>query len=72
MISFGIREYIRLVGSISLSQSEKERLAEDLIQRMELRKEFPKKHVAAASAVVVLAIGAFLAAREIKQDINIM
>lgn len=72
MNNFGIKEYIRLIGSVSLSQSEKDRIAEELIQKMELKKEISKKHVAAASAVAVLAIGAFLAAREIKQDVNIM
>lgn len=72
MNNFGINEYRRLIASLSLSQSDKERVAEELIQRLELRKEISKKYVAAASFVAALAIGALLAAREIKQDVNIM
>lgn len=70
MIDHNIGEYIRLIGSLSLNQSEKDRIADYLIQRS--KKEISGKYVAAASAVAFLAVSTFLIARGMKQDINIM
>lgn len=67
-----IEEYIRLMGSVSLTQSQKDCIADYIIRRSEERKDLSGKHFAAASAVAVLAIGTFLIARGIRQDINIM
>lgn len=67
-----IREYIRLISSISLNQSGKVRVADYLIRKSTEKKELSGKHFAAASAVAVVAVGAFLVARGMKQDINIM
>ncbi len=72
MIDQEIRAYIRLIGSISLNQSSKDRTADLLIQRVTDRKEISGKYVAAASAVAFLAVSTFLIARGMKQDINIM
>ena len=72
MIDHDIREYIRLIGSISLSQAKKDRIADYLIQKGADKKEISTKYVAAASAVAFLAVGTFFLARGMKQDINIM
>lgn len=72
MIENEIREYIRLIGSLSLNQSAKERVTACLIEKNANKKEISGKYVAAASAVAVLAISTFLIARGIRQDINIM
>lgn len=72
MIDNSIREYIRLIGSISLSQTDKTRIADYLIEKSLDKKEFSVKYVAAASAVAFLAVSTYLIARGSKQDINIM
>ncbi|MBR2868308.1 MAG: hypothetical protein IKB88_04465 [Clostridia bacterium] len=72
MIDQEIREYIRLISSLSLKQSSKERIADLLIQRVTDRKEISGKYVAAASAVAFLVVSTFLIARGMKQDVNIM
>lgn len=72
MIDFDIREYVRLMSSISLSQSEKDRITQYLIEERLTKKEISKKYVAAASVVAALAVGAVLAVRNSRQDINIM
>ena len=72
MIDYGISEYARLLGSISLSQSDKERIAEQLFRENLTRKEIPKKYVAAASIFAVLAVGTVMAVRGMKQDVNMM
>lgn len=72
MIDNDIREYTRLIGSLSLNQSDKDRIADYLIQKSEGRKEISGKYVAAASAVAVLAVSTLLIARGRKQDIDIM
>ncbi len=72
MIDREIREYIRLIGSLSLNQSGKDRITEFLVQNGEYRKEISAKYVAVASAVAFLAVGTFFLARGMKQDINIL
>lgn len=72
MIDHEIRDYIRLIGSLSLNQSEKSRIAEYLIHKNSEKKEMSSKYVAAASAVAFLAVGTYLIARGMKQDVNIM
>lgn len=57
MIDTYIKEFVRMVNSVSLTQTDKNRIAESLIQRTASRKDFSKKHVAAASAAVVVAVG---------------
>lgn len=71
MIDHDIREYVRIIGSLSLSQAVKDRITEELIKNADKR-EISGKYVAAASAVAFLAVSTFLIARGIKQDINIM
>lgn len=72
-MEFEIREYIRLIGSISLPESAKKRIKEHLIQQKNpAAKEISGKYIAAASAVAVLAFGAILAARGSKHNINVM
>ncbi len=71
MIDQEIREYVRLIGSLSLSRSGKDRIAELLTQRAADRKEISGKYVAAASTVVFLAVSTFLIARGMKQNIKI-
>lgn len=72
MIGYEIKEYMRLIGSISLSQSHKEKLEKELIKNLSIKKEIPKKYVAAASVVAVLAIGTVMAIRGGKNDLGIM
>lgn len=69
MSEHAVNDYIRLIGSISLPQSDKERIEKALINHFNtVKKEIPKKYVVAASAVAVVAVGVFLAAREMRQD----
>lgn len=72
MIDHDIKEYIRLIGSLSLDQKGKDRIADFLIQNIADRKDFSGKYVAVASAVAFLAVGTYFLARGMKQDINIM
>lgn len=72
MIDHNISEYIRLIGSLSLNRSDKDRIAAYLIQKSADKKEMSGKYVAAASAVAFLAVSTFLIARGMKQDINMM
>ena len=72
MIDRDIRDYVRLVGSVSLSQQKKDRIAEYLIKMGAVNREITSKHVAAASAVAVLVISSVLIARGMRQDINVM
>ncbi|MBQ4626089.1 MAG: hypothetical protein IJB45_02425 [Clostridia bacterium] len=72
MIDRDIRDYVRLVGSVSLSQQKKDRIAEYLIKMSAVNREITSKHVAAASAVAVLVISSVLIARGMRQDINVM
>ena len=72
MIDNSIREYIRLIGSISLSHKEREKIVEYLIEKSTDKKEISVKYVAAASAVAFIAVGTYLITRGSKQDINIM
>lgn len=71
MIDHEIREFTRLIGSLSMNQSGKDRITEYLINGAD-RKEFSGKYVAVASAVAFLAVGTFFLAKGMKQDINIM
>lgn len=72
MIDHDIKEYIRLIGSLSLDQKGKDRIADFLIQNIADRKDFSGKYVAVASAVAFLAVGTYFLARGMKQDVNIM
>lgn len=72
MIDHEIREFTRIIGSLSLNQSGKDRVTDFLIRNSAERKEFSGKYVAVASAVAFLAVGTFFLAKGMKQDINIM
>lgn len=61
-----IQDYMRLIGSISLPQSEKDRIATYLVEKSKEKKELSKRYFAAASAVAVLAISTVLIARGTK------
>ena len=63
MIEKYIKEYIRLIGSVSLNQTQKDRIADYLIGRCEDKKEKSGIYVAAASAVAFLAVSTILIAR---------
>ncbi len=65
-------EFIRLVGSLSLDQSGKQRILNFLSKNDANRKEMPGKYVAVASAVAFLAVGTFILTRNSKQDISVM
>ncbi len=71
MIDREIKEYIRLIGSLSLNESGRERITDFLINNS-VKKEFSGKYVAVASAVAFVAVGTYLLAKGMKQDINIM
>ena len=72
MIDGSIREYIRLINSISISQKEKDRITDYLIEKSCEKKEISGKYVAAASALAFIAVGTYLITRNSKQNINIM
>ncbi len=72
MIDNSIKEYIRIIGSISLSSRDKEKIAQYLVEKNVDKKEIPGKYVAAASALAFIAVGTYLITRGSKQDINIM
>ncbi len=71
MIDCNIKEYTRLINSISLAQSDKDRIVENLIKKRSIKKEISGKQVAVASVAAVLAFGVFYAVKA-KQNINIM
>lgn len=72
MIERDIREFVRLVGSLSLDQAAKQRIEDYLCRNTSARKEKPAKYIAVASAVAFLAVGTYLVTRGSKQDIKIM
>lgn len=72
MIDRDINEFIRLVGSLSLDRSGKQRVVDFLNQNISNRKEIPAKYFVAASAVVFLAVGTYFLTQSTKQDFNIL
>ncbi len=71
MIDREINEFVRLVGSVSLNEKGKQRIADFLNNSLPNRKEFPVKYVAVASAVAVLAVGTLILTQNSKQNLNI-
>lgn len=69
MINREIDKFVRIIGSLSLNQSSKERITEFLIRSTEEKKEASGKYVAVASAVACLAVGTILLTRGTKQDV---
>ncbi len=72
MIERELNEFIKVMGSLSLSESKKEQIIDCLLHGSENRKELPRKYVAVASAVAFLAVGTYLFAKNIKQDVNVI
>ena len=72
MIDREIKEYIRLIGSLSLDKTIKDRISDFLIKNISERKDFSGKYVAVASVVAFLAVGTYFLTRGSKQDFNIM
>ena len=69
MIDIAVKDYIRLMNSISFPQTDKVIMEKYLLKQItETKKETSKKYVVAASAVAVIAVGVILAAREKRQD----
>ncbi|MBP3696859.1 MAG: hypothetical protein J6J45_04880 [Clostridia bacterium] len=69
MINREIDKFVRIIGSLSLNQSSKERITEFLIRSTEEKKEASVIYVAVASAVACLAVGTILLTRGTKQDV---
>lgn len=69
MINREINEFVRIIGSLSLNQSSKERITEFLIRSTAEKKEASGIYVAVASAVACLAVGTILLTRGTKQDV---
>lgn len=67
-----IREFVRVVGSLSLDRAGKQRIIDNLYRNVSARREKPAKYFAVASAVAFIAVGTYLVTRNSKQDINIM
>lgn len=67
MVEEYIKNYVRLLDSVSLTQADKERITEQLIERSSSKKEISKKYVAVASVAVVLAAGTIIAIRRQKK-----
>lgn len=72
MIDNSIREYVRILNSVSLPKKDKERITEYLIEKCSEKKEISGKYVVAASALAFIAVGTYLIARNGKHDINVM
>ncbi len=69
MIDRELNNYVRLMNSITRSQSDKQKIEEELLQHINaVKKEISKKYFVAASAAAVIAAGIFLAMREKRQD----
>jgi len=66
MMEYAINEYQRLIGSLSVSQTDKEKIEEKLFRNLSVKKEFPKKYVAVASAAVLLTAGVAVAVKKMK------
>ncbi len=60
MIDAYTKEYIRLINSVALSQTDRIRVADDLIKRACEKSVFTRKHAAAAGIAVVIAAGVFI------------
>ncbi|MBQ2848135.1 MAG: hypothetical protein IJE74_07750 [Clostridia bacterium] len=56
MIDKNIEEYVRLVRNITMPSADREHIAEILIEKAPLRKEFSMNYVAAASVAVLVAL----------------
>lgn len=69
MINREINDFVRIIGSLSLNQSSKERITEFLVRNTAEKKETSGIYVAVASAVACLAVGTILLARGTKQDV---
>ncbi len=72
MIERELSEFIKVMGSLSLSETKKMQIIDCLIHGSINRKESPRKYVAVASAVAFLAVGTYLFAKNLKQDVNVM
>ncbi len=66
MIDSYVKDSVRLISSVSLPQSEKDRIADYIIQKRKARKNLSKKYITAASAVAVLAISTVMIVRVTK------
>lgn len=67
-MEYAVNEYTRLIGSLSVSQTDKEKLEEELFKNLSSKKDFPKKYVVAASAAVLLTAGVAVAIKRIKHN----
>lgn len=65
-MEFEINEFARLIGSLSVSQSDREKIEEQLFINLSTKKEFPKKYVVAASAVALVTVGVAVAIKRIR------
>ncbi|MEE1012356.1 MAG: hypothetical protein U0L11_10045 [Acutalibacteraceae bacterium] len=65
-MEYAVNEYARVIGSLSVSQTSKEKIEEELFRNLSAKKEFPKKYVAAASAAVLLTAGVAVAVKKMK------
>lgn len=65
-MEYAVNEYARLIGSLSVSQTDKEKLEEELFRNLSTKKDFSKKYVAAASAAVLLTAGVAVAVKKMK------
>lgn len=67
-MEYAVNEYARLIGSLSVSQTDKEKIEENLFRNLSSKKEFPKKYVVAASAAVLLTTGVAIAVKKMKHN----
>lgn len=67
-MEYAVNEYTRLIGSLSVSQTDKAKIEEELFKNLSSKKDFPKKYVVAASAAVLLTAGVAVAIKRIKHS----
>ena len=67
-MEYALNEYSRLIGSLSVSQSDKEKIEEELFRNLSTKKTSQKKYFAAASAAVLLTAGVAVAVKKMKHS----
>lgn len=67
-MTYNENDFIRVVGSLALTQPEKDKMSEFLIKNMGTKKELSGKHIAVVSCAAVVAVGVYYALKGHKQD----
>lgn len=69
-MNYSVNEFTRIMGGLSLPQSQRDEISEYLIKNAGSKKELSGKHIAVASCAVVLAAGVFYAIKGLSEVNN--